>query len=76
MWHSSRRKGVYGELSFRQATRHATLLHPFLYVIDFKRALNFREAQALSWRMPQPSMGCQVFPHRFQVSYTFVPRLL
>ena len=36
---------VYGELLFRQATRHATLLHPFLYVIDFKRALGFGEAQ-------------------------------
>jgi hypothetical protein len=32
-------------LLFRQATRHATLLHPFLYVIDFKRALGFGEAQ-------------------------------
>ena len=32
---------VYGELLFRRATRHATLLHPFLYVIDFKRALSF-----------------------------------
>ena len=36
---------VYGELLFRQATWHATLLHPFLYVIDFKRALGFGEAQ-------------------------------
>jgi hypothetical protein len=36
---------VYGELLFRQATWHATLLHPFLYVIDSKRALNFGEAQ-------------------------------
>jgi hypothetical protein len=36
---------VYGELLFDQAKRHATLLHPFLYVIDFKRALNFGEAQ-------------------------------
>jgi hypothetical protein len=35
---------VYGELSFRQATWHA-LLHPFLYVIDFKRALNFGEGR-------------------------------
>jgi hypothetical protein len=25
---------------------HETLLHPFLYVIDFKRALSFDEAQA------------------------------
>jgi hypothetical protein len=36
---------VYGELLFRQATWHATLLHPFLYVLDFKRALGFGEAQ-------------------------------
>ncbi len=36
---------VYGELLFYQAERHATLLHLFLYVIDFKRALNFGEAQ-------------------------------
>ena len=36
---------VYGELLFRQATRHATLLRPFLYVIDSKRALSFGEAQ-------------------------------
>ena len=35
---------VYGELLFRQATWHATLLHPFLYVIDSKRALSFGEA--------------------------------
>jgi hypothetical protein len=33
------------QLLFRQATWHATLLHPFLYVIDFKGALNFGEAQ-------------------------------
>jgi hypothetical protein len=31
-------------LLFRQAW-HATLLHPFLYVIDLKSALNFGEAQ-------------------------------
>ena len=30
---------VYGELLFRQATWHATLLHPFLYVIDFSAIL-------------------------------------
>src|SRR5260370_40309392 len=36
--------GVYGELLIRQATGHATLLHPFLYVIDSKRALSFGEA--------------------------------
>src|SRR4029077_14958734 len=36
---------VYGELLFRQATWHATLLHPFLYVIDSKCALKFGEAQ-------------------------------
>jgi hypothetical protein len=29
---------------FAKATRHATLLHPFLYVIDSKRALNFGQA--------------------------------
>jgi hypothetical protein len=44
---------VYGELLFRQATWHATLLHPFRYVIDFKRALNFGEAQPGSWRLPR-----------------------
>jgi hypothetical protein len=36
---------------FRQATSPtspATLLHPFLYVIGFKRALNFGEAQGTS----------------------------
>jgi hypothetical protein len=38
-------KGVYGELLLRRATWHETLLHPFLYVIDFKRALSFGEAQ-------------------------------
>jgi hypothetical protein len=37
---------VYGELLLRRATWHGTLLHPFLYVIDFKRALSFGEAQA------------------------------
>jgi hypothetical protein len=37
---------VYGELLFRQATWDATLLHPFLRVIDSKRALKFGEAQA------------------------------
>jgi hypothetical protein len=42
----SPRRPVYGELLFRQATWHATLLHPFLYVIDSKRAPNFGEAQA------------------------------
>jgi hypothetical protein len=36
---------VYGELLIRQVTGHATLLHPFLYVIDSKRALSFGEAQ-------------------------------
>jgi hypothetical protein len=36
---------VYGELLFRQATGNATLLHPLLYVVDFKRALGFGEAQ-------------------------------
>ena len=35
---------VYGELLLRRATWHETLLHPFLYVIDFKRALSFGEA--------------------------------
>jgi hypothetical protein len=36
---------VYGELLFRQATGNATLLHPLLYVVDFKRLLGFDEAQ-------------------------------
>jgi hypothetical protein len=36
---------VYGELLIRPATGHATLLHPFLCVIDSKRALSFGEAQ-------------------------------
>jgi hypothetical protein len=36
---------VYRELLIRQAAWHATLLHPFLYVVDLKRALNFGEAQ-------------------------------
>jgi hypothetical protein len=36
---------VYGELLFRQATWHATLLYPFLYVIDSKCALKLGEAQ-------------------------------
>ena len=39
-----RRLRVYGELLFRQAAWHATLLHPFLYVVDLERALNFDEA--------------------------------
>ena len=43
--HATWKQPVYGELLFRQATWHATLLHPFLYVIDFKRALGFGEAQ-------------------------------
>jgi hypothetical protein len=38
---------VYGELLFRQATWHATLLHPFFYVIDSKRAPNCGKAQCL-----------------------------
>jgi len=38
-------KPVAGELLFRQATWDATLLHPFLYVIDSKRAFNFGEVQ-------------------------------
>ena len=37
---------VYGELLIRQAAWHATLLHPFLYAVDLKRALSFGEAQA------------------------------
>src|SRR5260370_33239576 len=41
--HSVRR--VYGELLFRQAKQHATLLTPFRYVIDFKRALGFGVAE-------------------------------
>jgi hypothetical protein len=41
----TRRVPVYGELLFHQATWHARLLHPFLYVIDSKRALGFGEAQ-------------------------------
>jgi hypothetical protein len=36
---------IYGELLFRQAAWHATLLHPFLYVVDLKRVINFGEAQ-------------------------------
>jgi len=36
---------VYGELLIRQATGHATLFHPSLYVIDSKRAFSFGEAQ-------------------------------
>ena len=36
---------VYGELLLRQAAWHATLLHPFLYAVDLKRALSFGEAQ-------------------------------
>jgi len=36
---------VYGELLFREATWHETLLRPFFYVIDSKRALSFGEAQ-------------------------------
>jgi hypothetical protein len=35
-------------LLFRQAAWHATLLHPFLHVVDLKRALNFGEAQPLA----------------------------
>jgi hypothetical protein len=34
-------------LLIRQAAWHATLLHPFLYVVDLKRALNFGEAQVM-----------------------------
>jgi hypothetical protein len=32
-------------LLLRRATWHETLLHRFLYVIDFKRALSFGEGQ-------------------------------
>jgi len=39
---------VYGELLLRRATWHETLLHPFLYVIDFKRALSFGEGHGLT----------------------------
>jgi hypothetical protein len=38
---------VYGQLLFRQAAWDATLLHPFLYVVDLKCALNFGEAQGV-----------------------------
>jgi hypothetical protein len=41
---------VYGEWSFRQihtACNIVASLHPVLYVIDSKRALNFGEAQLL-----------------------------
>jgi hypothetical protein len=37
-------------LLIRQAAWHATLLHPFLYAVDLKRALSFGEAQAWSRR--------------------------
>jgi hypothetical protein len=40
---------VYGELLIRQAIGHATLLHPFLYVIDSKRAFRFGETERQSW---------------------------
>jgi hypothetical protein len=32
---------------FAEPHGHETLLHPFLYVIDFKRALSFGEAQVI-----------------------------
>ena len=41
-------KPVYGELLLRHAAWHATLLHPFLYAVDLKRALSFGEAQLMS----------------------------
>jgi hypothetical protein len=36
-------------LLLRQAAWHATLLHPFLYAVDLKRALSFGEAQHFNW---------------------------
>jgi hypothetical protein len=41
-------------LLIRQATGHATLLHPFLYVIDSKRALSFGEAQGAALQSGAP----------------------
>jgi hypothetical protein len=49
---------VYGELLFRQATWHAALLHPFLYVIDSKRALSFGEAQPNIFMRTAPKRLC------------------
>jgi hypothetical protein len=49
-WKAGDPEAVYGELLIRQATGHATLLHPSLYVIDSKRAFSFGEAQ-LSHRL-------------------------
>jgi hypothetical protein len=49
---------VYGELLFRQATWRATLLHPFLYVIDSKRALSFGEAQLNIFMRTAPKRLC------------------
>jgi hypothetical protein len=43
-------------LLFRQATSHETLLHPFPYAIDFKRALNFGEAQVTPDAVVQRAM--------------------
>jgi hypothetical protein len=45
---------VYGELLFRQPTWHEILLHPFPYVIDFKRALNLARHRAEIGRLCPP----------------------
>jgi hypothetical protein len=56
---------VYGELLFRQAAWHA-LLHPFLHVVDLKRALNFGEAQGfvpwlwVGFFLRSESAGCTI----------------
>jgi hypothetical protein len=46
---------VFEICRIRQATWHATLLHPFIYVIDSKRALSFGEAQTI--RQPHVGFG-------------------
>jgi hypothetical protein len=53
-WMSERislRLPVAGEVFFLDIPFYRTLLHPFLYVIDSKRALSFGEAQ------PNPQPG-------------------
>jgi len=49
---------VYGELLFRQARWHTTLLRRFLYVIDSKRALSFGEVPLRIYLCAQPQNSC------------------
>jgi len=67
---------VYGELLFRQATWHATLLRPFLYVIDSKRALSFGEAQVYSRNFARYASAGGVLGSRHVGNHTYLYRIV